>query len=180
MPAAQETMTADPNQSPEAPKGFMAKFRHHILHPELTPEQVAWSFAIGFAIGWFPLVGTHTWIGLGLCLAFRRLHRPLLFLAMFINNPWTMVPYATVSAYAGNLLLGRGLNLDLAGIQWKSLGLSTFTSRDGFNAALAMLKPILLPYLLGGMVLTLLALPVGYYGMRWLAKRLRARHHAHS
>lgn len=35
-----------------------------------------------------------------------------------------MVPYATLSAYAGNLLLGRGLNLDLAGIQWKSLGLA--------------------------------------------------------
>lgn len=172
MPPADDTLTAAP---PDAPKGILAKFRHHILHPELTPEQVAWSFALGFALSWFPLIGTHTWIGLGLCLAFRRVHRPLLFLAMFINNPWTLVPYATLSAYAGNLLMGRGLALDLAGIQWQRLGLATFTSRAGFQEALDMLQPILGPYLLGGMALTLLALPAGYYAMRGLARRLRER-----
>lgn len=166
--------TAEPLAA--APKGLWGKFKHHILHPELTTEQVAWSFAIGFSISWFPLIGTHTWIGLGLCLAFRRLHRPLLFLAMFINNPWTMVPYATFSAYVGNVLMGRGLALNLAGIHWKSLGLGSFTTREGFQAMCRMLEPILWPYLLGGMLMTALALPAGYYAMRWATRRMRAMH----
>lgn len=166
----------------EPPKGLWAKTKYHILHPELSPTQVAWSFAIGFSMSWNPLIGTHTWLALGLCLAFKQLHRPLLFLALFINNPWTMVPYATASAYFGNLLMGRGLDLNLQGIAWKTLGLSTFTTRAGFESALAMLKPILVPYLLGGFVLTALAVPAGYYFMRWLTPRLRAMHlpHRHS
>ena len=39
-----------------------------------------------------------------------------------------------------------------------------------------MLKPILGPYLVGGMVMSLLALPVGYYGMLMLTRRLRRLH----
>ncbi len=173
-PDATTTTTA-----PEAPKGLWAKAKHHILHPELTTSQVAWSFAIGFSMSWNPLLGTHTWLSLGLCFAFKRLHRPLIFLAMFINNPWTMVPYATASAYFGNLLLGRGLTLNLQGIDWKSIGLATFTTRAGFDAAYGMLKPILVPYLLGGFILTALAVPIGYYFMRWLTLRLRAMHLPH-
>jgi hypothetical protein len=39
-----------------------------------------------------------------------------------------------------------------------------------------MLKPILGPYLLGGLVLSALALPVGYYVMLKVARHLRRLH----
>ncbi len=148
----------------------------HILHPELSPDQVAWSFALGLAIAWNPLLGTHTWLVLGLCLVFRKLHRPLMVAAMLINNPWTMVPIATVSAYAGSLLMGHGLNIDLGGIHWAAIGWRSFATREGFQAMLAMLRPVLAPYLLGGGALTLLSLPAGYYFMRWLTLRMRRIH----
>lgn len=161
---------------PPPKRSLRQRMLDHILHPELSPEQVAWSFAIGLAIAWNPLLGTHTWLVLGLCLLFRKLHRPLMIFAMLINNPWTMVPMATVSAYAGNVLLGRGLHIDLAGVAWSSIGWRSFATREGFHSMLAMLKPVLAPYLLGGAVLTLLALPAGYFFMRWLTLRLRKIH----
>ena len=151
----------------------MARFRQHILHPEMTPRQVALSFGVGFSLAWNPFLGLHTWLILLLCFIFRRLHRPLMLLACYINNPWTMVPMASCSALLGNLLLGRGCQLNLSGIHWHSLGWRSFATRQGFEAMLLMLKPILLPYLIGGLVLSALALPVGYYVMLTVARRLR-------
>ena len=39
-----------------------------------------------------------------------------------------------------------------------------------------MLKPILVPYLLGGMVMSFVALPIGYFAMLAVARRLRKMH----
>jgi uncharacterized protein (DUF2062 family) len=171
------------NEIPESPApdaqmkpSFWARLKLHILHPELTPQQVAISFAIGLAISWNPLLGTHIGLVLGLCLLFRRLHRPLIFIAVFINNPWTMVPMATVSTYFGNLILGRGLNIDLSMVHWREIGWRSFTSQAGFETMYRMMKPVLVPYLVGGGVLTLLALPVGYFSILALTRRLRRLH----
>lgn len=175
-------MTESPK--PPAPRpSLWGRLKGHILHPELTERQIAWSFALGLAMAWNPLLGTHTWLILLMCFFSRHLHRPLMFLACFINNPWTLVPMATASAFLGNLLLGRGLALDLSGVQWKAIGWASFTTRDGFSTMSAMLKPILAPYLVGGFALTLLSLPLGYWLMIQLTRRLRAhhaRHHPHS
>ncbi len=156
--------------------GVRQHFTHMILHPELTPEQVALSFAIGFSLAWNPFIGLHTFLILVLCFIFKRLHRPLMFLACFINNPWTMVPMASVSGLVGNLLMGRGCRPKLNGIHWDSIGWRSFVSREGFDHMYLMLKPILGPYLLGGLVLSALALPVGYYVMLRIARRLRKLH----
>jgi len=178
-------MTATP-ETPETPQttptlkpGFWAGLKLHILHPELTPHQVALSFGLGLAVCWNPLLGTHTAIVLVLCLLFRGLHRPLMLIAAFLNNPWTMVPIATASAYFGNLLLGRGLTLDLSSIHWREIGWQSFATRTGFEAMVQMMKPILAPYLVGGGVLTLLALPFGYFLLLALSRRLRRLHLSH-
>lgn len=168
-------MTRNPDQ-PAAKPGLWASMKSHLLHPEKTPEQVAMSFAIGFSLAFNPLLGLHTALALLACVLSRRLHRPLLILACYINNPWTMVPIATGSAVLGNVLLGRGLSLDLAGIQWRAITWRSFASREGLEAMLRMLKPVLGPYLLGGLVLSLVAVPVGYLVMLRLTRRLRSVH----
>ncbi len=43
-----------------------------------------------------------------------------------------------------------------------------------------MLKPILGPYLVGGLVLSALALPVGYYAMLLLTRHLRRHATCHT
>lgn len=163
-------------RDPKVKTSLWHRLRDHILHPELSTEQVAWSFAIGLAIAMNPVLGTHTAMILVLCFSFRRLHRPLMLLACFVNNPWTLVPIATASAYLGNLLLGRGLSLDLSNIHWKAIGWRSFSSWEGLQAVHRMVQPILAPYLLGGFALMVASVPLGYFGMRWLTRRLRSIH----
>jgi uncharacterized protein len=152
------------------------RLRDQILHPDLTPKQIAVSFALGLSIAFNPILGLHTWLTLLLCVVFKKLHKPLIFAATFLNNPWTMVPIATVSTYLGNILLGRGLHLDLSNIRWHHLDWRNFVSREGFDAMFCRVKPILTPYLLGGFVISLLAFPIGYYGMLKFAERIRKLH----
>lgn len=164
-----------------APKpGYWQRLKAHIVHPELTPNQVAWSFGLGLSVAFNPLLGLHLAMVVTLCFAFKGLHRPLMLAASFINNPWTTVPIATATAYFGNVLLGRGLDLNMRGVDWASIGWHSFTTREGAHAMFAMLRPILTPYLVGGFLLSLLAVPLGYFAMLALARRLKALHAAHA
>ena len=171
------TTSTAPEPKPEAaPKGLWPKLRMHILHPELSSEQVAWSFALGLSIAFNPLLGLHTAMILLFCFLFKRMHRPLIVAGALVNNPWTMVPIASLAAYFGNLLRGKGLDLDLSVVHWHDIGWRSFLTWGGFQSMTTMLRPVLRSYLLGGTVLCLLALPAGYYLMLLLAKSLRARH----
>jgi len=162
-----------------APKaGHWARVKAHMMHPELSPSQVGWSFGLGLSIAFNPLLGLHLVMVLTLCFAFKGLHRPLMLAASFVNNPWSLVPVATASAYLGNLMLGRGLDLNLAGVDWTLIRWRSFTSQEGALQVFGMLKPILAPYLLGGFAISLLALLGGYFLMRGLTERMRARHAA--
>ena len=168
-----------PPPPPPPPKGPWNRFKAHILHPELSPEQLAWSFCLGLSVAWNPLLGLHTGMVFLFCLIFRRLHRPLMIMAMLINNPWTVVPIATASTWVGNAVRGRFTSANLAKVHWHEIGWRSFLTWDGFEAMTHMLRPILKSYLLGGTICTLLALPVGYFFMLWLAKRLRRIHWPH-
>lgn len=158
------------------PSRYWAQIKSHILHPDVTPEQLAMTVGLGLSITFNPLLGIHTALAVLLCVIFRRLHRPLLLASILVNNPWTMVPIATLSAYLGNFLLGRGLHIDLSGIRWTEIGWHNLVTRAGLLELYLMLKPILAPYLLGGFLLSALAFPVGYFAMLKLSKSLRKIH----
>jgi len=164
------------NNQPTPKPSLWLRFRHHLVHPDLTPECVAWSFAIGLSLAWNPILGLHTFAAIACCYLVRNLHRPLLLLATFLNNPWTLAPIASTNACFGNLLLGNGWTINISGASWNSLGIHSFTSRQGFNAMYSMLKPILIPYLLGGIIVSFLAIPTGYCFMLWLSRKLRKKH----
>ena len=152
------------------------KLKTLILNPGMSPERISLSFALGLAITVNPLLGLHTALALGLCVAFRKLHRPLLLASSMINTPWTIVPVATISAYLGNLLLGHGFDLDLSHIRWESIDWRSFVTRRGLFEAFHMLKPILVPYLLGGFILSALAFTGGYFAMLKLSQHVRSLH----
>ncbi|GLH72573.1 hypothetical protein GETHLI_10750 [Geothrix limicola] len=168
-----------PSAHPAPAKGLWNGLKAHILHPELSPEQVAWSFALGLSIAWNPLLGLHTAMVFLFCVIFRRLHRPLMIMAMLVNNPWTTVPIATATTWVGNLVRGHFTHGNLARVQWHEIGWRSFLTWSGFEAMTTMLRPILKSYLIGGVICTVLALPVGYFFMLWLAKRLRRIHWPH-
>lgn len=166
-----------PPPLPSPPRGWLwNQLKAHILHPELSPEQVAWSFCLGFSIAWSPLLGLHTIMVFLFCVLFRRLHRPLMIMAMLLNNPWTMVPMATASTWVGNLVRGRLLHGNLGHVRWHEIGWRSFMTWNGFEAMTTMLSPVLKSYLLGGTICALLALPIGYFCTLWFARRLRRIH----
>jgi uncharacterized protein (DUF2062 family) len=140
---------------------------------------LAWSFCLGLSIAWNPLLGLHTGMALLFCVIFRKLHRPLLLMAMLINNPWTTVPIATASTWVGSLMRGRLAAGNLAKVHWHEIGWRSFLTWKGFEAMTSMLRPVLKSYLLGGTLCTLLALPIGYFFMLWLTMRLRRIHWPH-
>lgn len=169
-------MTASAPAPAEARPSYWARLKAHIVHPELTPNQVGWSFGLGLSVAFNPILGLHLALVVTLCFLFKGLHRPLMLAASFINNPWTSVPIATGTAYFGNILMGRGLDLNMEAVHWGSIGLKSFTTQEGARAMFTMLKPILAPYLVGGFLLSLLAIPVGYLLMSRIARRLRHLH----
>ena len=168
-----------PPVPPGPPRGIWNRLKAHILHPELSPEQVAWSFALGLSIAWNPLLGLHTALVFLFCVIFRRLHRPLMIMTMFINNPWTLVPIATASIWVGRLVRGTVHKGNLTEVHWHQIGWRSFLTWDGFEAMTTMLRPVLKSYLIGGTLCTLLALPIGYFFMLWFARRLRRLHLPH-
>ncbi|MBS1785333.1 MAG: DUF2062 domain-containing protein [Acidobacteria bacterium] len=174
-----EPLEAPPVHTPAPPKGFFGRLKHFVLHPELSPEQIAWSFALGLSVAFNPLVGLHTVMVLAFCFLFRRLHMPLMFLGAFINNPWTMVPIATVEVFIGNLLRGHGLHHGLGNIPWRAISWRNFISWTGMQELAEMLRPVLHSYLLGGFILCVLALPIGYWITLVTVRRMRASHFLH-
>lgn len=157
---------------------FFDRFKNYlkkiILQPEITPERVAQSFAIGLAVALSPFIGLHTCITIAICIAFKNLHRPLMIFTCYFNNPWTMLPVASVSVLVGNLLMGRGAHLNITNVDWHTIGWHSFITQEGLSSMYLTLKPVLVPYLLGGFVMSILALPLGYYVMLKIARHLRS------
>jgi uncharacterized protein len=70
-----------------------------------TPERIAKAFALGVFLAFSPLIGLHLFIGFGLAF-FCGLNRLALFLGLFINNPWTLIPIYAAGTYLGGLIIG--------------------------------------------------------------------------
>ena len=178
-------MTDEPLEAAPAPsaakppKGFFGKLKHFVLHPELSPEQIAWSFALGLSVAFNPLLGLHSVMVLAFCFLFRRLHMPLMFLGAFINNPWTTVPIATLQVFIGNLVRGHTLHHGLGNIPWHAISWRNFVSWAGMQELAEMLRPVLHSYLIGGSILCILALPIGYWITLTVVRRMRATHFLH-
>lgn len=135
----------------------MASFRAHlkqVLHLQESPQRTATAFAIGTAIAFCPFYGFHTLLAIGCTWGFR-----LNFIAVmagnFINNPWTLIPILGATYWTGALLLGRA---ETPSFDWHDLS---------FSGIYEQVLPYAIPFLLGGIVLsvaaTALAYPVALY-----------------
>lgn len=135
-----------------------------LLQMEDTPHRAALAFGLGVFIAFFPLVGLHTLLALGIAFAFR-LNRVAMLLGAYINNPWTLAPLYMLGTLFGCLLLGVP-SQGLSEIDWSGLG--SFP-----KVLLASLKPYLWPFVIGNTVLGLAAGVAGYFGLRYVLERRR-------
>jgi uncharacterized protein (DUF2062 family) len=141
----------------------LARTLELLLRVQDSPHRLALSFAIGVWIAFNPLLGVHTAMALGLAFALR-LSRVAMLLGAYVNNPWTLAP-----------LYGAGTLLGCALLGVPAAGLSDVRWSDGSAALLAALKPFLWPFVVGNLLLGVLAALPSYFLLRKVLERRRAR-----
>lgn len=134
-----------------------------ILHLGDSPQRTAMAFAVGVLIAFSPSYGLHTASVFLFAWAFR-----LNFLAVMagnlINNPWTFLPIVAGSMWVGLLLdpVGAPPTID-----WNDFTLRMLW--DQFH-------PYVLPFVLGHVLLGVIAAAVGYLILYLAILRFREHH----
>jgi uncharacterized protein (DUF2062 family) len=138
----------------------------YLLSFNESPERLALTFALGVFLTFTPLVGLHTLIGLAIAFMFG-LNRVAMLFGLFINTPWTLVPYYTASAYLGGWLIGFPEGVSLPEFGWSQL-------LDGdYWLQLLHQWRLLLPMALGSTILAVLGAVLSYPLALVVLKRAR-------
>jgi len=145
---------------------WLRQTRQVLLHVDDSPSRVAAAFALGVFLAFFPLLGVHTGLALLIALAFR-LNKVAILFGAWINNPWTLTPIYTAGTLVGCVLLGKS-PASLGAIDW------SLTGRAFYASLVAGLRPLLLPFVVGNLVLGAAAAGVTFLALRsLLARRTR-------
>jgi uncharacterized protein (DUF2062 family) len=137
-----------------------------------TSERLAMAFAFGVFLTLTPFIGLHTVLALGLAFAFG-LNRAAILLGMFVNNPWTLIPYYTMSTYLGGRVVGFPHGMVLPEFAISELGHANFWIQ------IAHQWRLLIPMAVGSTILAVLigviSYPVALYAIRRGRTSLSAR-----
>jgi uncharacterized protein (DUF2062 family) len=132
-----------------------------------TSERTAIAFSLGVFIGFSPLLGFHTILGVVLALLFR-LNRVAVLSGVWINVPWVAVPYYTFATWAGIRMLGMR-----DAVSFPEVGFSEILSW-AFWVGLASQWRLLIPAFAGSLVLSCILAGLAYPFSLWFVKRFRA------
>jgi uncharacterized protein (DUF2062 family) len=133
------------------------------IHTGGSPNKIAFAFALGVFVAFFPILGTHTVLAFGLAWIFR-VNPMLTWGGSFVNNPWTIAPIFFGSYYFGVLLMGgekKEINVQFSNLNW--------------NAIIELVKVLGLPYIVGGLVAGAMASVLSYFIMLRMVTIYRAR-----
>jgi uncharacterized protein (DUF2062 family) len=123
-------------------RSFRALLRQ-VLHLQESPQRTALAFALGVFIAFSPAYGLHT-VMVVLCTWLFGLNFLALFTGALVNNPWTIIPILGATYWTGALLLGR---TDVPNFDWHDLS---------FSGIYEQVLPYAAPFMLGGLVLSVL------------------------
>jgi uncharacterized protein len=137
-----------------------------LLHVEDSPPRVALAFAVGVFIAFSPLLGIHTLLAIVVAIAFR-LSKPAILVGAWTNNPWTIAPMYSAGTLLGCFVLGVS-PASLSEIDWSLHG------RAFYESLAAGLRPLLMPFIVGNLLLGAAAALVSFLALRFLlAQRKR-------
>lgn len=140
-------------------RSFRALLRQ-VLHLQESPQRTALAFALGVFIAFSPAYGLHT-IMVVLCTWLFGLNFIALLAGAFVNNPWTVVPILGATYWTGALLLGRTET-------------PTFDWHDpSFSGLYQQMLPYIVPFIVGGLVLSVFGALVAYPAAYLLVLRYR-------
>jgi uncharacterized protein (DUF2062 family) len=138
-----------------------------LLTIEGSPTRIAFAFSLGLFIAFFPILGIHTWIALGLAIAFR-LNKVAILIGVWVNNPWTVGPMLTAGTLVGCTLLGVS-PATLGRVDWSLRGPAFYES------LLAGFRPLVLPYAVGNLLLGFVVSCAAFVLLRAALLRRQAR-----
>ncbi len=131
-----------------------------LLHLQESPHRTALAFAVGVVIAFSPTYGLHTASVLFCAWAFR-----LNFLAVLtgslINNPWTLLPIIGLTFWAGLEIT----NHPPVAFTWDDMSLSSLYEQ---------VSPYILPFVAGGVLLSVLGGALSYPLALLVISRYRA------
>jgi uncharacterized protein len=147
--------------------GWLARTSHLLFTIEGSPSRIAFAFALGVNLAFFPILGVHTWLALGLAIVLR-LNKVAILIGVWTNNPWTVGPMLTAGTLVGCTLTGIS-PATLARVDWSLRGAAFHES------LIAGFRPLVLPYILGNLVLGLVAGALTFVLLRAALMRRQAR-----
>ena len=135
---------------------------NRLIHLGESPERTAFAFALGVFIAFTPTFGFH-YITALLVFWLLRLNLPALLTGTTMNNPLTIAPIYSFCLWIGLLLVGG--KEPRKPIDWE---LSW--------SLIAQLRPLLIPFLVGTLVIGIIAAACSYWLVyRWLLYRMTRR-----
>ncbi len=117
-----------------------------------SPKVIAKSFGIGVFIGFTPLIGLHTILALIVAQIFH-LNRVSAITGVFVTNPISFIPIYTFCMWFGAVIMGVDVTGLLSQIDWMNITL---------NNMAVELELLLLPFILGTLIVGVLAGGLGY------------------
>lgn len=149
---------------------FRQAFRR-LLALDDPPERTALAFAVGVFIAFSPFLGLHTLMATALAFLFR-FNKVAIYTGTFVNNPFLLVPIIIASYAVGAFLLGRPLALPDESLDL--LKHPHLFDKVYWSALFARTGDVLLPFALGGIILSFVGSLVSYPLMLYpLRARLR-------
>jgi hypothetical protein len=137
----------------------MRRWLDQLLHTHDTPERTAAAFALGVFLGFSPLLGLHTVLGLVLAFALN-LNRVAVLLGIYSNLPWILPAYYTLATGVGAAILRVPLKPRLLRDLTAALADGSWTD---FRLLAHALTPLAWAYVLGS---TLGAIVLGLIAYR--------------
>ena len=132
-----------------------------ILKVKDTPHRIAMAFALGVFMGISPLLGLHT-VGAFFLAWLLGLNRLVAIIGVYITNPWTIAPIYSFCLWVGAKL--TGLERIIPTIGWSDVTVMVYMSE---------LKPLIIPFLVGTMVVGSLSAVVSYFIIHWAVVKYR-------
>lgn len=129
---------------------LLRTWMQRLLHTDDTPRRTAAAFSMGVFVGFSPLFGFHTVIGIVLAFALR-LNRVAALVGVYANLPWFVAPYYTVTTVLGAYMLGVAMPPDFGG-QLAALFELSITGRAFWSGLGTLLRPLLWPFSVGSML----------------------------
>lgn len=144
-------------------------WRHRIVRLKDSNYKIAAGLAIGAAISFTPLPGTHVIGALALCLMLRA-NLISGFLGTLIGNPWTLPFMWWFSYWIGKItFIHFGLNVRQMPGRFEWAELVHEITHDPW--------PLMAPWITGGFIAMIITFPVFYVIFHWIIDHLRKTQH---